>query len=196
MGVFYSSDGHFTVPAFQSPSFPAFPYITFNSVMLTLSTGILGSNWAYCAQKFKDLPVQVPIKIFQKQKMDFLVSKRFLFGLPAIGTGGILWGILMAANTNIYPYPTEFNEENRREVDSLMSGFIYFGLLLSQISLSQNSIRMIYPDSIGTSWFKGCYLGLSLSSILGYAYVGYEFYQIVSKQNAASKKIETMFSHA
>jgi len=192
MGIFYSTDGHFVMPDLQSPSLPAFPYVTFNSVMLTLSTGILGTNWAYCVQKFKDLPIKVPIKIFQKQKRDFFVNKKLLFGLPTAGTWGMIWGVLMAANTHVVPYPTEFTQENRSKVDSLMSGWIYFGLLLSQISLSQNSIRLISPDSIGRTWFKGCYLGLTVGSVLGYAYVGYEFWRITSNQNAP-EKLETMF---
>jgi len=190
MGNSISSNPTLSWDKIQYPSLPEAPYITFNSVVAVLSSAILSANWAYCIQKFKDLPAKVPIKIFQKQKYNFNLSKKFLFGLPAGGTYGLIWGALLAANTHMFPYPIEFTKTSRDKVDGLIGNFIYYGILISQISLVQNSIRLIHPESIGTPWFKSFYFVISAGSMLGYGAVVYKFYDIIREQQKLAQEIE------
>ncbi len=188
MGNSFSSNTTFSWDKLQYPTLPEAPYVTFNSAVAVLSSAVLAANWAYCIQKYKDLPSSLPIKIFQKQKINFNLNKRFLFGLPVGGTYGLIWGAFIAANTHLVPYPIEFTKASREKVDNLIGNFIYYGILLSQISLVQNSLRLIHPDKIGTTWFKSFYFVLTAGSTLGYAVVGYSFYDIIRQQNIAARQ--------
>ena len=194
MGALYSSEKGFNFEVLKYPTLPEAPYLTFNSAMLFLSSSILVGNVHSCFKNFKELPPKVPLKFFSNQKrFIFNLNKKSIFLLPLVGVWGIGQTILLAANTHIIPYPIRLSQENKQRVDDLMGNFIYYGLFLSQISLLQNNLRLIFPDSIGSTWFKSMYVGITGGGAIGYAIVGYQFYKIILDQ-VALNKAETMFS--
>ena len=194
MGSLYSKEHGFNWESIKYPTLPEAPYLTLNSAMVFLSSCFLGANLGFIFKNFKDLPQKVPLKFVPDQKrFVFNLNKKFIFLLPLTGIYAIGQGILFAANTHLIPYPINFSQENKQKADDLMGSFVYFGVLLSQVSLFQNSLRMMFPDKIGSTWFKSFYGALTVGSLAGYGIVGYYFYKIILDQQARNKA-EKMFT--
>lgn len=194
MGAFYSSNNNLHLDTLRYPTLPSAPYLTFNSVMTLLSAGFLSFNVGYSLYNYKELPQSISFKIFKKQKKSFSLNKRFVFALPATGVWGIAQAVFMAANVHIMrmQMPLSLSEKNNGVLDGMLGNFVYFGLLLSQISLFQNNLRLIHPESAHQSWFKYCYAGMSVAALAGYAVFGYYLKELMADEKAAK---ELMFPH-